>query len=118
MAASVAEVIGDISPLPVVQSKLPHTTFIEPPKEVNAQRDGDQVIVYWSAVNVKPAEDSRGYLIEATVCQGGYLVSVAAHTEKTSYEFSDESGCSGGSGGELYAVEKHGYTDPVTIPWP
>jgi hypothetical protein len=36
----------------------------------------------------------------------------------TSYTFDDEDDCSNDSNGRLYAVEKHGYTDPVTIPWP
>ncbi|MCK4975641.1 MAG: hypothetical protein KAS36_01765, partial [Anaerolineales bacterium] len=63
-------------------------------------------------------DDFRGYLIEATICQGGQLLSVAVHTDGTSYEFTDEGGCSGESGGLLYVVEKHGYVDPVTIPWP
>ena len=35
-----------------------------------------------------------------------------------SYTFTDEKGCEGDPKGKLYAVEKHGYTDPVTIPWP
>ena len=30
----------------------------------------------------------------------------------------DEAGCQQPSHGLLYAVEKHGYTAPVEIPWP
>jgi hypothetical protein len=30
----------------------------------------------------------------------------------------DEPGCSEPSHGRVFAVEKHGYTDPVTIIWP
>jgi hypothetical protein len=63
-------------------------------------------------------DDYRGYLIEATVCQNGNLVPVAVQTDRTSYAFSDESNCNGESGGRLYSVEKHGYSDPVPIPWP
>jgi hypothetical protein len=43
---------------------------------------------------------------------------MAVHTDDTSYVLTDESGCSGDSGGLLYTVEKHGYTDPVKIEWP
>jgi hypothetical protein len=33
------------------------------------------------------------------------------------YNFTDQPGCSQPSGGKLYTVEKHGYTDPVDIRW-
>jgi len=63
-------------------------------------------------------DDFRGYMIEATVCQNGNLIWMAVATNETYYEFTDESGCSAPSSGLLYAVEKHGYTDPIPIPWP
>ena len=116
-AASVMEVTGDVHSAPVVTTQLPHSTLYGPPEEVEADRDGDQVTVYWSRVWMTE-DDDRGYLIEATVCQGGGLVSVAVQTNDTSYTFTDEKGCGGDSGGRLYTVEKHGYTDPVEIPWP
>jgi len=75
------------------------------------------VIITWSKVWMTE-DDDRGYLIEATVCQNGGLVSTAVQTNDTSYTFTDETSCGGGSGGRLYTVEKHGYTDPVEIPWP
>ncbi len=117
-AASVMEVTGDPRSVPVVTTELPHaTTLYGPPEEVDAYREGDQVTVEWSRVWMTE-DDDRGYLIEATVCQGGALLSVAVQTNDTSYVFTDESGCGGASGGRLYTVEKHGYTDPVEIPWP
>jgi hypothetical protein len=115
-AASVMAVTGEIMSLPVVTTQLPHSTLYGPPEEVEATRDGDQVTVRWSRVWMTE-DDDRGYLIEATICQDGYLVSVAVQTDDTSYTFNDETSC-GGSGGLLYTVEKHGYTDPVEIPWP
>jgi hypothetical protein len=57
-------------------------------------------------------------MIEATLCQDGNLVFTVVHTDTESYTFEDEGGCSGDSNGRLYAVEKHGYTDSVSIPWP
>lgn len=116
-AASVGEIQGDINTVRVSQPLLPRTTFIGPPTGVQAVRQGSQVTVSWNPVNVRPPEDSRGYLIEATLCQNGLPVGVAVHTEGTNFTFDDEPGC-GSSGGLLYAVEKHGYTDPVPIPWP
>jgi hypothetical protein len=116
-AASVVEAIGNIKLVHVVHTRLPHSTLYNAPKEVGAVRDGDTVTVYWSDVWMTK-DDDRGYLIEATICQNGQLLSVAVQTDKTSYEFSDERACSGSSHGKLYAVEKHGYTDPVDIPWP
>jgi hypothetical protein len=116
-AASVMAVTGEIKSLPVVSTQLPHSTLYGPPEEVEASREGDQVIITWSRVWMTE-DDNRGYLIEATICQGGGLVSVAVQTDDTSYTFTDETGCGGGSGGRLYTVEKHGYTDPVEIPWP
>jgi hypothetical protein len=116
-AASVVEVTGIIKLVHVVHTRLPHSTLYQAPEEVGSVRDGDTVKVYWSAVWMTE-DDDRGYLIEATICQNGQLISVAVQTNKTSYEFSDERTCSGSSHGKLYTVEKHGYTDPVDIPWP
>lgn len=117
ISASVVAIQGDIFTVKVVQSKLPHATLYGPPKGVEAIRDGDRVIITWDRVWMTK-DDDRGYLIEATVCQNGNLLFIAVHTDDTSYEFTDEKGCSGNSGGLLYTVEKHGYTDPVKISWP
>jgi hypothetical protein len=114
---SVVQVEGDVSTLAVVQRQLPHSTLYGPPQEVDADRNGDLVKVSWEPVWMTE-DDDRGYLIEATTCQGGNLVWSAVHTDDNAYEFTDESGCSGESGGLLYTVEKHGYTDPVKISWP
>ena len=39
-------------------------------------------------------------------------------TFTTSYTVKDEAGCPAPSNGQLYTVEKHGYSQPVEIPWP
>ena len=116
-AASVMEVSGDVSGLPIVQTRLPHSTLYGPPEDVQAIRDGDRVTVTWNRVNMTQ-DDDRGYLIEATVCQNGLLVWTAVQTNDDYYEFTDDQSCSGVSSVILYTVEKHGYTDPVDIPWP
>ncbi len=117
VSASVVETRGDLSGVNVVQSRLPHSTLYGPPGDVETERKGDTVSISWERVWMTE-DDDRGYLIEATVCQNGSLVWISAHTDDNYYELTDDRGCSGASGGRLYTVEKHGYTDPVTIPWP
>ncbi len=87
------------------------------PKKVEAIRQGRKVHVSWGSVWMTE-DDFRGYLIEATLCQDGRLYPVAVQTNGTSHSFTDEEGCSGTSGGKLYAVDKYGYSNPVKIPWP
>lgn len=117
VSASVVEVDGDIFGVTVYFHPLPKSVLYGPPQNVKATRQGDEVVVTWDEVWMT-TDDDRGYLIEAKVCQGEYLISVAVHTDGTSYAFTDEGGCSHSSSGRLYAVEKHGYTDWVPIPWP
>ena len=117
VSASVVETRGDLSGVNIVQTLLPQSTLYGPPEDVETERDGDTVLISWESVWMTQ-DDDRGYLIEATVCQNGSLVWISAQTDDNSYALTDERGCSGESGGKLYTVEKHGYTDPVTIPWP
>ena len=117
VAASNVEADGDVMRVTVQYPALPHTSFTDSPTDVQATRNGDQVTVTWSPISVKP-EDARGYLIEANVCQNGFYIPIAVHTDGTSYTLTDETTCSQTSSGKLYGVEKHGYTDPVPIPWP
>jgi hypothetical protein len=116
-AASVMEVVGDIFTVKVQEPVLPRTTFAGPPEDVNAQRVGDMVTVSWSPVNLT-VDKARGYLIEAQVCQNGQYISIAVQTDNIFYEFTDEGNCAISSSGRLYTAEKHGYSDPVAIPWP
>jgi hypothetical protein len=117
VAASVVDVTGDIFSVTVIRTRLPQSVLYDPPDNVQATRQGDEVTVTWDPVPMT-TDDDRGYMIEANVCQDGNLVFVVAAMDGTSYTFDDEDGCSNDSNGRLYAVEKHGYTDPVTIPWP
>lgn len=116
-AASVLEVSGNVKELNVVQTRLPKSTLYGPPEEIQAVRQGDIVQIAWSPVWMTE-DDYRGYLIEATVCQNGSLIPIAIHIDGTQAEIVDEAGCNGESKSLLYTVEKHGYTDPVKIPWP
>lgn len=116
-AASVMDYQGEVRALPLIQTVLPKTTFYWPPENVQAFRNGDQVTVTWNKINMTQDKD-RGYLLEVTVCQNGSLNWMAVQTYEITYVFTDERNCSGSSGGKIYTAEKHGYTDPVTIPWP
>jgi hypothetical protein len=117
VSASVVEVEGD--PFTVVEyyHPLPRSTLYGPTKRVWAERNGDQVTVYWEAVYMTE-DDDRGYMLKVRHCTNGFLIDSVIATDKTSYTFTDEQTCSGDSGGGVYVVEKHGYTDPVKIPWP
>jgi hypothetical protein len=117
VSASVVEIDGD--PFTVVEyyHPLPVSSLYGPPKNVQAARNGDQVTVTWDSVWMTQ-DDFRGYFIKASICQNGLRFDTYVHTNGTSYTFKDEGGCSGSSSGKLYAVEKHGYTDSVPIPWP
>lgn len=117
VATSVTEVQGDVFSVITYSPALPKSTLYNPPKGIEAWREGDQVMVDWKSVPMT-ADDDRGYLIEARICQNGALIDVAVHTDKTKHTFTDERKCDGDSKGLLYAVEKHGYTEPAPIPWP
>jgi len=97
--------------------RLPRTTFAGPPSNVGARRDGDQVTVSWDRVPLSE-DKNRGYLLEVNVCQNGGFFWMAVQTYETSYTFTDQPGCTAASSGKLYTAEKHGYSDPVAIPWP
>lgn len=117
VSASVVEVVGDIFSVVEYYPRLPQSTLYGPVRKVWAERHGDQVTVSWEGIWMTE-DDFRGYLIKATLCQNGFLFDVAAHTNGTTYTLKDEQSCSKTSKARLYAVEKHGYTDPVAIPWP
>lgn len=115
------DIEGDISKLLYQQIRLPMTNALyAAPTNVVARRNGNEVTVSWDEVWMT-ADDDRGYFLDVFVCQGGAYLWMPVdlpdqyHTE---YTFTDEAGCSLPSGGKLYTVEKHGYPDPVTIPWP
>ncbi len=120
VAPSVVEVQGDIGALVTQETRLPVSVLYGPPQNVRAVRNGDEVTVLWDAVPMTE-DDDRGYMLDVYVCQdGAYIwwpVSIP-NQYTTQYTFTDQAGCPAPSGGRLAAVEKHGYTDWVDIPWP
>lgn len=122
VAPSVVDVVGDVSKVGYKELNLQSigSNMYGPPKGVTAARDGDQVTISWQRVEMTQDKD-RGYLLELFVCQGGnYLWWTFSYPDQysTSYTVKDEAGCSEPSSGKLYTVEKHGFSDPVEIPWP
>jgi hypothetical protein len=117
VAASILDITGDVFTVWVKSVNLPHSTLYGPVQRVVAKRSGNEVSIIWEPVQMT-LDDDRGYLIEANLCQNGILIWLAVQTNTASYTFSDETGCSTPSSALLYVVEKHGYTDPVQVPWP
>jgi hypothetical protein len=108
---------GDPKNVPLVERRLPRTTFAGPPGNVQAVRIGDQVQVTWDIVPLSD-DKRRGYMIEAMVCQNGAYIPLIVRSDDPTYTLTDQPGCSTPSHALLYTAEKHGYSDPVEIPWP
>ena len=121
-APSVVDVVGDISKVNLTELNLQAigSNMYGPPRNVTVVRDGNQVIISWEQVEMTK-DDDRGYLLELFVCQNGnYLWWTDSYPDQfsTSYAVKDEAGCGQPSSGRLYTVEKHGFSEPATIPWP
>jgi len=118
-AASLFEIQGDLDTVPVVDVPLPKSSFVSPPTGVEASRDGNEVTISWDSADYIPQGDRRGYLLEVYLCQDGGYFWTAIQTDKTTITLQDDQeGCPAASGGKLYIAEKHGYSEPVKIPWP
>lgn len=122
VAPSVVDVVGDVSQIAYKELNLQSigSNMYGPPKNVTAVRDEDRVTISWEQVKMTK-DDDRGYLLELFICQNGnYLWWTDSYPDQftTTYTVKDEAGCSQPSSGKLYTVEKHGFSDPVTIPWP
>jgi hypothetical protein len=122
VAPSVVDVVGDISQINLTQLNLQAigSNQYGPPTILSVVRDGDKVTVTWEQIEMTNDKD-RGYFWELFVCQNGnYLWWTDSYPDQftTSFTVTDEAGCSEPSQGQLYTVEKHGYSFPVDIPWP
>lgn len=118
----VVDVSGDLAPIAFQDLRLQQvgSNMYGPPRGVSASRTGDQVTISWRPVPMT-VDDDRGYLIIAWVCQDGAYIWWTVGLEDrsmNSYTVKDDNTCSSPSYGELYTVEKHGFSEPVPIPWP
>ena len=122
VAPSVVDIVGDISTVAYKELDLQSigSNMYGPPGNVVAVRIGNEVIITWEQVEMTE-DDDRGYLLELFVCQDTfYKWWTDSYPDQftTSYEVRDEAGCAQPSSGKLYTVEKHGFSEPVNIPWP
>ncbi len=118
---------GDIASLESVypgKVNIPLSYYWPAPKNVYAARtaDGKQVGIYWDEYILPDGEmespDSPRYLAELWLCKDGELTFNSIFAWQNNLLVDDEAGCSEPSSGVMYLVEKHGYSGPVTIPWP
>jgi hypothetical protein len=118
--ASLLNIHGDVMSVAPASLPLPQSPFYGPVTGVYAQRKGDSVIISWDPINLRPGDDSLQfpYMIEAWLCQHGQVTFTPIGTWETIVTVQDEPGCSEPSHARIYGVEKHGYTNWVTIPWP
>ncbi len=117
-AASLFDITGDVKSVVVQYTNLPKSTFAKPLAGVSASRDGNQVTISWNPSSYLSVDKERGYLLEVYICQNGLYFWDAIHTEKSKITLQDDNNCSQPSSGIILNAEKHGYSDPVTIPWP
>ncbi len=122
VAPSVVDVAGDISTVAYKELSLQSigSNMYGPPKNVTAVREGNKVIIRWDQVKMTK-DDDRGYLLELFVCQDTFYIwwTDSFPDQFTNrYTVKDEGGCAQPSSGKLYTVEKHGFSEPATIPWP
>lgn len=122
VAPSVVDVEGDVSTVAYKELNLQSigSNMYGPPTGVTAVRNGNEVLIRWNPVKMTE-DDDRGYLLELFVCQDTifkWWTDSYPDQYTTSYEVRDEPGCAQPSSGKLYTVEKHGFSEPVNIPWP
>jgi len=124
VSPAVVDLTGDISNILYQELNLQRVgsfDLYEPTRNVQASRKGDEVTITWSQVRMTE-DDDRGYLIVAWVCQdGAYMWWTQSFPDQytLSYTVTDDGTCNGLiSSGVIYTVEKHGFSEPVTIPWP
>ena len=118
--ASLMDIKGDVMTVAPTYIPLPQSPYYAPPRWVQAKRNGNEVTIYWQAVQYRAGDETASppYLIEAWVCVGSKLVFTPVGVYETQTKIIDEPGCTEASHGRLYFVEKHGYSRWIKIPWP
>jgi len=118
------DITGDLSSVQPVRPedvKLPFSPYYPSGlSSISAVRNGNRVTIGWAPYTLKAGDDSEQYpyLVEAWVCRDGQIVFEPVGSYQTSVTIEDQQGCAEPSHARAYAVEKHGYTPWVEIPWP
>lgn len=115
VAASIVTPSVEIETVDVVYPVIYVHPAVSNPSGVKAARNGSSVTISW---NPAPAAIGLGYLVEARICMGSYLLDVVESTEALSITLTDKDGCSGDSYGQVRVFDKRGYSAPVKIKWP
>lgn len=115
VAASAVTPSVDVSLIAKVSTSLYIHPEVPSLKGLSASRNGNKVTITWYAA---PPSVGLGYLIEASVCSGGYIVDAIYTTTNTATTLTDDSGCSRSGRGQVRVFNKLGYSSPVSIPWP
>jgi hypothetical protein len=116
---------GDVLSLDVVypdKYKLPVSPYYNPPFDVHAVRDGNNVTITWKSQPLR-AGDEEGpnmqiYIVEVWACKDGQVTFTPYGTSYATLTVADEPGCSEPSYGRVFFQEKHGFAGPSEIPWP
>lgn len=118
--ASLMDVKGDVMSVAPTYIPLPPSPYYGPPKGVSAVREGEEVSIFWSPIQLKAGDESGHYpfVVEAWLCRDGELVFTPVGAYETVVKVVDEAGCSEASHAQVLGAEKHGYTRPVEVPWP
>jgi len=118
--------VGQVGDLPVVKPLLPRSEYeFGSPQITTTKRDGDEVSLSWDAVYMS-ADEVQGYLIEASVCQGGQLtdqyvfvpVTFAENNGTISTTISDEASCESASTAHIVSMGRRGFAEWEKIFWP
>lgn len=115
VAASTVTASVEIDSVDVVYPVIYVHPAVSNPSGVKATRSGSSVTISW---NPAPVAIGLGYVVEARICAGNYLLDVVESTEATSITLTDKEGCSGDSYGQVRVFDKRGYSAPVKIKWP
>lgn len=120
LKASLMAIQGDVMSLAPTSIPLPPSPYYGPPYAVSATREGNEVNIFWHGIQLRAGDETASppYLVEAWVCRDGELIFIPIGSYTPFTTVIDESGCSQPSHGQVYIVEKHGYSRPAEIPWP
>ncbi|PKO11735.1 MAG: hypothetical protein CVU39_27795 [Chloroflexi bacterium HGW-Chloroflexi-10] len=113
--------IENVQPIDPLDTDIPSSPYyFNAPTGVNVTRDGNQVTLNWNAYSLRAGDGSEQfpYLLEAWVCREGRLIFTPMGSWINSLTIEDQPGCREPSHARLYAVEKHGYTPYIEVPWP
>jgi len=120
LKASLMALQGDVTSVEPTSIPLPPSPYYGPPYGISATREGDRIHISWHGIQLRAGDETASppYLVEAWVCRDGELVFIPIGSYTPFTTVVDEAGCLQPSHGQVYIVEKQGYSRPGEIPWP